>query len=163
MATEDVLNGARAGFAFLHAYINTVGEEIGRERALALVTKMSETMGTMQGQMLKQQAGVEQVDAKTAWALAGTFVDSLGIAQQVTEESSQKAVRKGGRCPVYEAAQMLGMDAKSFCRAGSLRFMDALVKQLNPNLSMQVLKFRSSADDFCEEAIVLGEPSKFPE
>ena len=135
----------------------------GREQALGLLTRTVESLGAMQGQMLKQQAGVEQADAKTAWTLAATVPDSLGILTEVVEESSQKAVRKGSRCSVYEAAQMLGMDAKSFCRAGPSRFMDTLVKQLNPNLSMQVLKFRSSADDFCEEAIVLGEPYKFPE
>jgi len=163
MASEEVLNGATAAFTFLHAYLNTVAEEIGMERALALVTKMCESMGTMQGQMLKQQAGVEQADAKTAWTLAAAVVGGLGLATEVVEESSQKAVRRNIRCPVYEAAQMLGMDAKSFCRAGSLRFMDALVKQLNPSLSMQVLKYRSSADDFCVEAVVLGEPFKFPE
>ena len=163
MATEEALNAARNAFTFLFAYLNTVAEEIGMERAVGLQTKMCETMGAMQGQMLKQQAGIEQADAKTAWALAATVVESLGIATEVVEESSQKAVRKNSRCPVYDAAQMLGIDPKSNCRATSLRFMDALVKQLNPNLSVQVLKFRSSADDFCEEACVLGEPSKFPE
>jgi len=163
MASEEVLNGARAALTFFFAYVNTVAQEIGMERAVGLLTKMAEGMGAMQGQMLKQQAGVEQADAKTAGALAVTVPQGLGLAFEVIEESPQKAVRKGGRCSIYEAAQMLGMDAKSICRAGPLRFMDAVAKQLNPNLSWQVLKFRSSVDDFCEEACVLGEPFKFPD
>lgn len=163
MVNEEVFNAARNGFTFLEAYINTVAQEIGMERALGLLTKMCEGVGTMQGQLLKKQAGVEEADAKTGGALVRTVPESLGIAIEVIEESSEKAVWKCGRCSVYEAAQMLGMDAKSFCRAGSSRFMDTAAKQLNPNLSMQVLKFRSSADDFCEEAVVLGEPFKFPE
>jgi len=55
---------------------------------------------------------------------------------------------------------MMGMDAKTIenlvCRSGSIKLMDAMVKQLNPNLSVRIKKFRSSADDFCEEEIVLG-------
>ena len=163
MAIEDVRNGARSAFMLFHAYLNTVAQEIGMERALGLMTKMCEGMGTMQGQILKQQAGIEQADAKAALALARTVPEGLGVALEVIEESSQKAAWKAGGCPVCEAAQMLGMDAKSFCRAGPSRFMDAVVKQLNPNLSWQVLRFRSSGDDSCEEAVVLGEPYKFPE
>jgi hypothetical protein len=33
--------------------------------------------------------------------------------------------------------------------------MGATAKQLNPNLSFRVTKFRSTPDDFCEEEIVL--------
>ena len=163
MAREDVSNGARTATMMFHAYINTVAQEIGMERALQLLTKMCEATGAMQGQIMKQQAGVEQADAKTGWALVRTVPESFGVALQVIEESSQTAVVKCGQCAIYEAAQMVGMDAKSFCRAAPIRFMDAVAKQLNPNLSFQVLKYRSSADDFCEEACVLGEPSKFPE
>jgi hypothetical protein len=39
--------------------------------------------------------------------------------------------------------------------ASSIRFMDSLAKQFNPDLSYQLEKFRSAADDYCEEAIVL--------
>lgn len=163
MAIEDVFNGAKPAFIFFDAYLNTVAQEIGMERAVSLLTKMCESMGAMRGQILKQQAGVEQADAKKVGALARAVRESLGIATEVIEESSQKAVWKCARCPVYEAGQMLGMDAKRMCRAGTSRFMDAIAKQLNPALGFQVLKYRSSADDFCEEAVVLGEPYKFPE
>jgi len=32
--------------------------------------------------------------------------------------------------------------------------MDAVTKQLNPNYSYQLQRFRAGADDFCEEVIV---------
>jgi len=38
---------------------------------------------------------------------------------------------------------------------GQLFNSPARAKQLNPNLSYQLMKFRSAPDDFCEEAIVL--------
>jgi hypothetical protein len=54
---------------------------------------------------------------------------------------------------------MLGMDNESIeavCRAGALRYMDAMVKQWNPNLSYRLREFRSSADGHCIEEVVLG-------
>jgi hypothetical protein len=160
MAVEDTFNGARNAFSFVFAYINTVGQEIGMERAIALDTKMCETMGAVQGKMLKEQAGVEEVDAQTAAALAGKLIEeAFGIKSEVAETSPQRVVTRIGRCPLYEAAQMLGTDAaviEALCRAGAIRNMDSITKQLNPDLSYQLSKFRSSADDFCEEVIVLG-------
>ena len=85
---------------------------------------------------------------------------SLLIYNKLTlEESPKRVVFKSGKCPIYEAAQMVGLDAKTIeamCRAGSLKFMDTAAKQLNPNLNYQIRKFRSGPDDFCEEEILLG-------
>lgn len=160
MAIEDTFNGAKKAFTFLHAYINAVAQEIGMERALALDTKVCEAMGAAQGKMIKEQAGVEEIDAKAAHPLASNSIEEgIGVNSEVIEESPQRVVLKVGKCPVYEAWQMLGMDAETIeaeCRAGALRFMDTMVKQLNPNLNYKLTKFRSAADDFCEEEIVLG-------
>ena len=159
MAIEDTFNGAKNESSFFYAYFNAVAQEIGMERALALNTKMAEVMGANMGKMIKEQAGVEEFDAKTAASLARKFSEGIGGITEVIEESPQKAVIKYGRCPGYEAAQEVGLDAKTIeaeCRAGALRVLDTMVKQLNPDLNYKLTKFRSSADDFCEEEIVLG-------
>jgi len=159
MAVEDTFNGAKAGLTMLHAYTNTVAQAIGMEQALALDTKTCEAMGAAQGKMIKEQAGVEEFDAQAAHQLLSKVTEGFGILSETIEESPQRVVAKAGRCPVYEAAQALGMDTKAIeasCRAGSIRFMNAMATQLNPNLSYQLTKFRSAADDYCEEAIVLA-------
>lgn len=159
MAIEDVFNGAKSAYSFFFAYINTVAQEIGMERALGLYTKMCETMGAMQGKIMKEQAGVREFDPKRAFSLIKSVPEGLGVRMEALEESPQRVVIKVGRCPLYEAAQVVGMDAKTIetlCRAGALRFMDAVTKQLNPTLSYRLRKFRSAADDFCEEEILLG-------
>lgn len=54
---------------------------------------------------------------------------------------------------------MLGLDNKTMetmCRGGPARLMDTISKQINPNLTYQLRKFRSGAEDCCEEAIVEG-------
>lgn len=163
MATEDVFNGALRAFMFGFAYFNTVAQEIGMERALELLTKMCESMAPLEGQVVKQQLGIQGDDAKAALALIRSVDGSLGKALEVLEESPEKVVWKTFRCPIYEAAQMLGIDAKTICRRGFGRAADVMIKQINANMSYQCRKFRSSADDFCEEAVVMGEPYRFPE
>jgi hypothetical protein len=159
MASEDAFMGAKTALTLLDAYVNTVAQEIGMERAIALMTKMCEFAGAMQGKMMKEQSVIKEFDAKAAWSLVKSFKDRLGESYEVLEESPQRVVVRNGRCPIYEAAQTLGMDAKTIetsCRAGPMRFMDAAAKQLNPNLSLRVREFRSTPDGFCDEEIVLG-------
>lgn len=159
MSMEDALNAAKNAFAFYGAYLNTVAQEIGLERALALNTKMLETMGAMQGKMVKEQARIEEADAKAAHSLTKGIPGSLGLAFEVLEESPTTVRLKCARCSVCEGWQMAGMDDKTretVCRTGPIRFMDAAVKQLNPRLSYQLAKYRSALDDFCEEQIVLA-------
>jgi hypothetical protein len=160
MALEDTFNGATNAFSLAFAYINTVAQEIGMEQALALDAKTWEAMGAAQGKTMKEEAGIEGIDAQTAIALTGKLIEEgLGITSEVAEASPQRAMTKVGKCPLYEAGQMLGMDPEAIealCRAGAIRYMDAVVKQLNPSLSYQLSKFRTAADDFCEEVIVLG-------
>jgi len=159
MASKDAFTGAKTAFIMLDAYINTVAQEIGMERAVSLMTRTCENMGVMGGQMLKEQARIKEFDAKTASSLLTAFTKDIGMKVQVVEESPKRVVVRNGSCPVYEAARTLGMDGKAIeamCRASSIRFDDMRVKQLNPNLSLRLRKFRSGPDDFCEEEVVLG-------
>lgn len=158
MAIEDTFKGARNAYIYYFAYLTTVAREIGMERAIALQTKMCETRGTLDGKMIKEQAGVEEFDAEAVASLAEDYVETLGIRSEVIEESPQKVSFKIGRCPLYEATQVLGLDAETIehlCRAGPVRNMDSMVKQLSPNLNYQLRKFRSGTDNFCEEVIEL--------
>jgi len=159
MTIGNTFNGAKSGMTFMHAYLNSVAGEIGMEQALALDTKTCQALGEAQGQMIKEQAEVEEVDLKMAEKMLSVMVEEgFGITTEVAEENPDKITCKMGRCPVYEAAEMLGMENKAIeagCKAGAITFMDSAAKQLNPNLSYRLAKFRSSADDCCEESLVL--------
>ena len=159
MTIENTFNGAKSGLIFMHAYLNQIADEIGMEKALALDTKTCQALGTAQGMMIKDQAGAEEVDVKTAEKLLTDMIEeSFGIASEVVEENQNMITCKVSRCPIYEAGEMLGMDNNAIeagCRAGAITFMDSAAKQLNPNISYKLTKFRSSADDYCEESVEL--------
>jgi hypothetical protein len=160
MATTDTFEGAKNGFTFFFAYLNTVGQDIGMERAVALETRVCEKIGSTVGKAIKQQAGVDEIDARIAASLTGRSIEEgLGVHSELMQEGAKKSTSKIGRCPLYEAAQELGMDGattETICRAGAIRYMDTMVKQFNPHLSYQLREFRSSAESSCIEEVMLS-------
>jgi len=159
MAIEDTFRGAKNAYIYYFAYLTTVAQEIGMERAIALENKMCEARGILDGKIMKEQADINEFDAKAVASLAENYVESIGASPEVIEESPKKVSFKVVRCPLYEAAQAVGLEdeiIEALCRAGPVRNMDSMVKQLNPNLNYQLRKFRSATDNFCEETIVLG-------
>ncbi len=158
MTTEDAFAAAITGYALLCAYVNTIAQEIGMERAIALLTRMSESVGARQGGMFKEQSGRKDFDAQATWSYAKSTKDRLGNTYEVVDKSPQRVVIRNHRCAIYEAARSSGMDAEAietFCRATPMRLMERAIKQLNPNLNLRITKFRSTPDDFCEEEIAL--------
>ena len=118
-------------------------------------------MGSMQGEMIKEQSGVEEIDGNAALSLAISVPESFGISMEIVEENPKNVVFKVNRCPIYEAAQMVGMDEETIetlCLSGLVIFMDSLIKQLNRNFSYRLQRFRSGPNDFCEEVIGKDQP-----
>ena len=88
-----------------------------------------------------------------------TIDESLGVSAKVTEESPNRVVFMNGRYPIYDVAYELGIDNKTIetmSRSGSVRFLDEMVKQLDPNLTVRLINHRSKPDGFCEHEIVMG-------
>ena len=161
-ASEQAFNTARDLFTVYLMYVKAVGEEIGMERALDIVGKSSERWGIQLGKAAKEM-GLRGDDARAAgWAVTQKLMGPLGIASKPMEVSPQKLVAENGRCSVYDACVIAGVDPKSFCRSNT-KGPDAMYREINPNLSQQCLKFRSSPDDTCIEAIAMNEPFIFPD
>jgi hypothetical protein len=160
MTIADTFTGAKSGLTFLFAYQNTVAQAIGRERALALNTKMVQALGTTQGGDLRDRLDIKEIPPKLAASLVGEFLEqALGIRSQAVDGSAEKMVIEVDRCPIYEAAEALGMEHAAIgalCRAGSIPYMDALIKQFNPDLTYDLRQFRPSADASCVEVIALA-------
>ena len=159
MATQDAINAARFAYAAYDAFLAGVAQEMGMERTLALQAKAMESMGVAQGQMLKEQTGIEQADAQTVYAVLSQMLDGIGFITEVLEAGPQRIAFKAGQCPIFEAAQVVGFDratVEAICRSGGICFMDAVTRQLNPNLCYRLHAFRSSADDACVEEIVVA-------
>jgi hypothetical protein len=159
VTVAETFRGAKSGLTFLFAYQNTVAQEVGRERALALNSQMTTALGSAQGKVLREHVNVQAIPPKLAASLAGEFLEqALGIRSRAADGSAKSVEIEVGRCPIYEAAEALGMEhaaIEALCRAGSIPYMDALIKQFNPDLAYDLRQFRPSADASCIEEITL--------
>jgi len=159
VAKEDAINGARFAYAAYDAFQAAVAQELGLGRTLALQAKALGSLGAAQGEMLKQQAGIEEADIQTVARLLLTMLDSAGFGTEIVEVSPRRVAYKAARCPVYEAGQMMGVDQATIeagCRSGAICFVDAVVQRLNPSLRCRLHAFRTGADDGCVEEIVVA-------
>ena len=155
--SEQAFNAAKSVASMSGAFFNTVAQEVGLEKALALLTKSNEGLGSMMGKMMKEQMGIIELDAKTISSMNKEMGGGLGFSP-VIEESPTTVLVKNYKCPFYEGLQEVGFDhegIEAFCRNGPAVMMKALFGQLDPNVSYRLKKFRSSPDDVCEEEFVL--------
>jgi len=158
LTNEDTFNIAKNVFSMYGTFFNNVAQEIGSDKALNLHMKTCEMIGNHMGQMTKKQMGIKELDAKTAAMLTKSVVSNFGISNVDAEEKPTSVLIKIHECPIYEGHRAAGIDdetIESICRKGGLRFMDTFFKQLDPNASYQLKKFRSAPDDCCEEEITL--------
>jgi len=157
MAIEDALNAAKSMTSMFGVFFNNVTKEVGKEQALALLSKSLGGLGAMMGKMTKEQMGIEELDAKTTSLFMKGMSESLGFSPEIEESPTTVTVRNV-KCPFYEGLQGVGYDheaIETFCRNGPAVMLNALFEQLDPNAVYQFKKFRSTPDDFCEEEIVL--------
>ncbi|MFX0004671.1 MAG: hypothetical protein ACFFAA_12405 [Promethearchaeota archaeon] len=115
-------------------------------------------MGLMQGKMLQSQLRrkkVKRITPSIAGSLASGVLAGLGIVTEKLEESLEKMSYKITNCPVYEAAKLMGLDPEIVCRHSAVPFMNTIVKQIDPNLSYELEKYRLGPDGYCQESIVL--------
>ncbi len=121
MKTEAIFNGVRNGFIFFYDFQNKVAQEIGKERALELDAASSRELGAAQGMLLKEQTGQDIPDAISASNIIMKYLEQeLGVRMVVKDESPERVVYSCGRCPIFEANQVLGTDSKDIeftCRA----------------------------------------------
>lgn len=157
MSQDEVFISAKALSEIWCKYVEAISKEIGRERALDILTRVCEDLALHQAQVIREQTEM-QFNAKTAYTVFRDIAErALGVSPEILEESPEKVRGRVDKCPVYEACQLWGIDVESICRAGLPRFMDATLKHLNPRLSYRCFEYRSDVNDHCEHAILLGE------
>ncbi|UCG86018.1 MAG: protein kinase [Gemmatimonadota bacterium] len=110
-------------------------------------------------QELKDRVGKHPVDAETAATLLMEVVGVVGLEPEFLEQSPKRVVLKPGRCPIYEAGRTLGLGhsaIESLCRTRILPRMDRAIRELNPELRTELIRFRAGKDDSCIEEIFLS-------
>ncbi len=159
MSNNDKLRGATSAFTLHYAYLNSVAQELGFDRAETISADVCRMMGTARGKRIKELMDLEELTPETAAEVARKSIEEdFGIISYAIEAGPERIVLQCEQCPVYDGALNAGMNHEAIenqCRFAPLGYMDALIRELNPKLNYRLRKFRNSADGKCEEEIVL--------
>lgn len=157
MTVEQAQGSALGNSLMLLAYVRAVGEKIGWEEALKILREVMGGMRTMWASQNLPTLGITGNDARAGLALMRTAVPMFmpwvkPEEVKVVEDTPERAILQSRFwCPTLEACKMLNLSPRDVCpNSGG----DAMLKALNPKLSVQFGKLRPEAD-YCEEIIVL--------
>lgn len=158
MAT-DKFKGATMAYTNYYSFIKTLINEFGKEKTFALMTKSDEERGIRVGKAMKSEAGDKKFDIYETLLTIVDMASEIGGIDRIVAKTKDRVatVTQFGDCPVYEAAKATGMDdqmIEEMCRASACVFLDNVVRQLNPDLTYKVSKFRDAECKGCLEEIV---------
>ncbi len=157
---NDTMRGAMTMFFHLGVYDQLLHRELGTERATALQKEVMMKLAKTQADMVKEQTGIQDFDLETIHSIFPPLMkDIVGMEFELTEKTPTKLTYDVGHCVVYESSLMLGTEHDAIqarCTATSSLWVDSFLKELNPNVSLEVHRFRQSAAEPCVESIVLS-------
>lgn len=162
MKEKNEFTGAVDVYRSYFGCMNTMIQELGAEKVLAMMSESDKNRGIQVGQEIRASSGGEDFDIPKALYTIIDMASDIGGQDTILDVSDTHGatVTKFGKCPVYEGAKALGMDdteIEQICRASSLVFLNSVVKQLNPKLKYVVSAFRSEEYGGCVEEIVIDE------
>lgn len=153
--SDQLFKSVRSVYIALAAYVNKVGQEIGIEKAMELLSNSFAEVGTYQGKKLKKLADKEKLNADEAYELMKVVPKSMGINFMIPQKDSNNVITRLDKCPVYECAKVVGLDIGTFCNNSAIPYFNAIAKQLNIDLEFNRNKVKTSESDFCEEQLTL--------
>ncbi len=155
------LHGSTTGLVFLGAYEQILEKEYGKERATALTEMVMQSVAQAHAKMIKEESGLQEFDLVFLHAIIpGLLYENMGIEFSAVEQTANTIVYNVGRCPVYESSVLLGFEPtaiESRCRATGLKYLEAVLKELNPKASVELDSFRSSPSEPCQESFVISQ------
>ena len=152
---EQLFRSVRSVYNTLASYVNKVAEEIGQEKALEILSEAFSDLGMYQGKKLKRLLlDAQKPNASEAYDLIKAVPLSIGINLMIPEKETDKVIVRLDKCPIFECAEVVGINPATFCDNTAVPYYDTIAKVLNPDLKFERNKIKTSTNDFCEEQLI---------
>lgn len=157
MLSEKAFLGVKRAYGVLFSYIISVIENLGSDKALEILKEVVQKRGKEDGLELKRRLEVVSDSIVDGLAVYSAFIQDSGMNFDIIEMNEKKIVLKIGKCPVFEASHEAILDCQYFgermCRLIYLPLASAVVSTINPNLSVDLIRYRTFHDGYCIEEI----------
>jgi hypothetical protein len=156
-----MFEGVKRAYVLLVFYVMEVIEQLGTEPAINMLLHAADRQGALIAREVKHIIPEDASPLEKGELVYQTFMSEAGadISEYKRDETSVTFLIK--RCPFYEAFLDVGVDCGMFlnglCSNLTLPAIQASLIYFNPNLRVEPVLTRETAEELCLERVYLVE------
>lgn len=154
-----MFDGVRRSYDLLILYVMKVIEQLGTDKALELLEDASKRQGVITAREMKRKLpdGLSTLD--TGAEVYRRFMMDAGTEIKIHKRDETSVTFIIERCPFFEAFLDVGVDCGMFlnglCSNLTLPSIQATLNEFDPDLRVETVLTRESAEEFCLERVYL--------
>ena len=154
-----MFDGVRRSYDLLILYVMKVIEQLGTDKALGLLEDASKRQGVITAREMKRKLpdGLSTLD--TGAEVYRRFMMDAGAEIKIHKRDETSVTFIIERCPFFEAFLDVGVDCGMFlnglCSNLTLPSIQATLNEFDPDLRVETVLTRESAEEFCLERVYL--------
>ncbi len=154
-----MFDGVRRSYDLLILYVMKVIEQLGTDEALELLEDASKRQGVITAREMKRKLpdGLSNLD--TGAEVYRRFMMDAGAEIKIHKRDETSVTFIIERCPFFEAFLDVGVDCGMFlnglCSNLTLPSIQATLNEFDPDLRVETVLTRESAEEFCLERVYL--------
>lgn len=152
--------GTRRAYTLLFSYVLAVSNETGSDKALGCFYDTVKKRGKNDGIELMRECNIKGTGVTECLTVYTKMMNDYGVHPLIFSKTEEKALIRVDRCPFYEAYHAseisCGWLTENICKIITLPLITEIIKQVNPNATIDIQKYRASAEDFCILKLAIG-------
>lgn len=159
-----MFDGTRRAYTMLIFYMIQTINRIGTDPAIEILQEAAERQGIVVSREMRRIIPKDLPPLEFGATIYRKFMEDAGAEVEVHQRNEHSITFRIARCPFYEAFLDVGVDCGYFlnglCSNLTLPSIQATLNQFNPNLRVETVATRETAEDLCLERITLIDPSR---
>lgn len=156
-----MFEGVRRSYLLLVYYMIEVIKELGTDPSLKMLETAAEGQADMIARELRKTMPKDLTPLETGEYIYMDFMSKTGAEVAVHRKDETSVTFRILRCPFYECFLDAGIDCGQFlnglCSNMTLPSIQATINRFTPNLKLETIMVRETAEELCLERITLQE------
>jgi hypothetical protein len=156
-----MFEGVKRAYVLQILYVMKVIEHLGTDIALDLLEEACQRQGVIVANELKQELEGESSNLEIGAKVYEHFMKDAGANIKIHNQDERSVTFLIDRCPFFEAFLDVGVDCGIFlnglCTHLTLPSIQATLTEFNPQLRVEPILTRESAEEFCLERVFLSD------
>ena len=154
-----MFDGVRRGYLLLTFYMMEVINELGTEPSLGMLERAADKQADVIAGEIRKTMPDGLSPLEIGEYIYMDFMEKTGAEVDVHRRDEKSVTFRILRCPFYECFLDAGIDCGQFlnglCSNMTLPSIQATINRFEPNLKLETLVVRESAEEICLERVTL--------